>query len=105
MKKVLPLLITIGTASAAFGQGILPGKISGDLMTNMNFFSRDTGIKASDNPLYDNLLSGGEAWLGLRYSQEGFNAFVRMDLFNNSNLLMPTQPTTGFGLGAWSIKN
>lgn len=103
MKRVLPLLVTVGIASTTYGQGLLPGKITGDLMTNMNFFSRDTSIKASDNPLYDNLLSGGEAWLGLRYSQSGFDAFVRMDVFNNSNLLMPTQPTSGFGIGAWSV--
>lgn len=103
--KALSLLFiaSAGITSLSYGQGLLPGKISGDLMTNMNFFSRDSSIKASDNPLYDNLLSGGEAWLGLRYSQEGFDAFVRMDVFNNSNLLVPTQPTTGFGIGAWGI--
>lgn len=102
MKKVLPLVLALGATYTGFGQG-LPGTFSGDLMTNMNFFSRDTSIKASDNPLYDNLLSGGEAWLSLRYAQDGLSAFVRMDVFNNSNLLLPTQPTNGFGIGAWAI--
>lgn len=104
MKKIL---FCIGTSLAfvpfSFGQGILPGSINGNLMTNQNFFQRDTAIKASDNPLYDNLLSGGESWLNLRYSQKDFSAFVRMDVFNNSNLMIPTQPTSGFGLGAWGF--
>ncbi|RQO31499.1 hypothetical protein DBR32_05950 [Taibaiella sp. KBW10] len=72
-------------------------------MTNVNFFNRDTSIKASDNPLYDNLLSGGESWLSLRYSNYGFTGYLRMDAFHNSNLKIPTQPTSGFGIGAWSI--
>src|SRR5690606_33344215 len=77
--------------------------LSGDLMTNMNFFSRDSAINAAGNALYDNLLSGGETWLGLRYAQDGFSAFIRMDVFNNSNLLIPTEPTNGFGIGAWTL--
>lgn len=79
------------------------GHLSGDFMMNANFFQRDTSIKASDNPLYDNFLSGAEAWLGLRYNYKGFTANVRADLFNNSNLYNPTQALNGFGLGAWSL--
>jgi hypothetical protein len=79
------------------------GTLSGDLMMNVNFFQRDTSIKASDNPLYDNYLSGGEAWLSLRYNYKGFTAFVRADVFNNSNLYQPTEAMSGFGLGAWSL--
>jgi hypothetical protein len=104
MKKILPLLIaTMGNTALLHAQNGLPGKLSGDLMTNMNFFSRDSAINAAGNALYDNLLSGGESWLGLRYAQDGFSAFLRMDVFNNSNLLVPTEPTNGFGIGAWTL--
>ncbi len=84
---------------SASGQGTL----SGDLMMNANFFQRDPSINAANNPLYDNYLSGGEAWLGLRYSYKGFTATLRTDVFNNSNLYQPTTATTGFGIGAWSL--
>lgn len=80
------------------------GHLSGDLMLNANFFQRDTSIKASDNQLYDNLLSGGEAWMALRYSNYGFNGFLRVDAFNNSNLKNPTEAYSGFGIGAWNIQ-
>jgi len=79
------------------------GTFSGDFMTNVNFFDRDPNIKASGNPLYDNLLSGNEAWMDLRYSTKGFTFFVRADAFDNSNLKSPTSPSTDFGIGAWSI--
>ena len=83
--------------------GFAQGHLSGDLMMNVNFFQRDSTIKASDNPLYDNYLSGGESWLNLRYSYKGFDAFVRADAFHNSNLYVPTQALSGFGIGAWGI--
>lgn len=105
MGQKLPILLSslllAGTAATAQNQN--SGVFSGDLMTNVNFFNRDTAINASGNPLYDNLLSGGESWLSLRYSNYGFTGYLRMDAFHNSNLRFPTQPTTGFGIGAWSI--
>lgn len=79
------------------------GTLSGDLMTNINFFQRDTNIKASGNPLYDNYLSGGEAWLNLRYNVKGYTFNLRADAFNNSNLKNPTAAMTDYGIGAWSI--
>jgi len=91
----LLLLITIRSAAQ--------GTFSGDLMMNLNSFQRDTAIKASGNPLYDNYLSGSEGWLDLRYNVKGFTFFVRADAFNNSNLKDPTSASTDFGIGAWSI--
>lgn len=80
------------------------GRISGDLMLNVNFFQRDSNIKAVNNPLYDNFLSGGEGWLSLRYADsKGFSANVRFDAFNNSNLLNPTSAYSGAGLGMFNI--
>ncbi len=79
------------------------GTLSGDLMLNANFFQRDSAINAANNELYDNLLSGGEGWLGLRYNHKEFTATLRVDAFHNSNLYNPTQALNGFGIGAWSL--
>lgn len=79
------------------------GYLSGDLMTNVNFFNRDAEINAANNPLYDNYLSGGESWLNLRYYNNGFTATLRGDAFHNSNLYNPLQALNGFGVGAWSL--
>lgn len=79
------------------------GTFSGDLMAAVNFFDRDTSIKASGNPLYDNYLSGSQGWLSLRYNIKGFTFFVRADAFNNSNLKNPTSAQSDFGVGAWSV--
>lgn len=79
------------------------GRLSGDIMANVNFFERDPEINAANNPLYDNYLSGGEGWLSLRYYYKGFTATLRADAFHNSNAYNPTQALNGFGIGAWSI--
>ncbi len=102
MKKLL-LLSTVLVAGSSFHALAQGGNLSGDIMLNGNFFQRDTSIKASDNPLYDNLLSGGEGWMSLRYTQAGFSGFLRLDVFNNSNLKDPLDAMSGFGIGAWSL--
>lgn len=79
------------------------GNLSGDLMMNVNFFQRDTNIKAAGNQLYDNFLSGGEGWLSLRYSGYGFTGVVRFDGFNNSNLQNPSSALTAAGIGMFSL--
>ncbi len=99
MRKASLVLLLILCTTRIFAQGTL----SGDLMMNANFFERDPKINAANNPLYDNYLSGGEAWLGVRYNYKGFTASVRADAFHNSNLYNPTQALNGFGLGAWSL--
>ena len=99
MKKTAFLFVLLAVSGTLFAQGTF----SGDLMMNMNFFQRDTNIKASNNPLYDNALSGSEGWLDLRYNTNGFTFFLRADAFNNSNLKNPIAPSTDFGIGAWSV--
>lgn len=99
MKKSTILFLLLCISVRGFGQGTF----SGDLMMNMNFFQRDSSIKASGNPLYDNYLSGSEAWLALRYNINGFTFYARADAFNNSNLKNPGAANTNFGLGAWSV--
>ena len=108
MKKALFLLLVTAMPSCLFAQNnfssdVGKGTLSGDLMMNMNFFQKDTAIGACCNPLYDNALSGGEAWLSLRYNVSGYTFTFRGDVFNNSNLFNPTSPMNGFGVGAWNI--
>lgn len=99
MKKLTLLFALHLVAMNMFAQGTL----SGDLMANANFFQRDSAINAANNPLYDNFLSGGESWLGLRYYNKGFTATLRADAFHNSNLYNPGQALVGYGIGAWSL--
>ncbi len=99
MKKSPIFFLLLCISFGSFGQGTF----SGDLMMNVNFFMRDTNIKASGNPLYDNYLSGNEGWLSLRYNIKGFTFFVRADAFDNSNLKNPTSATSDYGIGAWSV--
>jgi len=99
MRKISLLFLLLGITGRLFAQGTF----SGDLMTNLNYYMKDTNIRAANNPLYDNALSGGEAWLSLRYNVSGFTFFLRADAFQNSNLKNPTQPSTDFGIGAWNI--
>jgi hypothetical protein len=99
MKKTAFLFLLVLLSARLAAQGTF----SGDLMMNMNFFERDTNIRASGNPLYNSALSGSEGWLGLRYNIKGFTFTLRADAFNNSNLKAPASPSTDFGIGAWSI--
>lgn len=79
------------------------GQLSGDLMLNSNFYQRDSTINAYNTPAYDNLLSSTDAWLNLNYSYLGFNAGLRLDLFNNSILHNSKQAYSEQGIGTWYI--
>lgn len=79
------------------------GRISGDLQANANFFFRDSLIGAFQIPQYDRQLYGADAWLNLNYSIQGFNAGIRFDFFNNSNLLNPTDSYSDEGIGRWFV--
>lgn len=99
MKKILLSVSILAYSFGVFAQGTL----SGDFMTNVNYYQRDSGILTPDNSLYNDYLSGGESWLSLRYNYKGFTAFVRADAFHNSNLYDPKIAISGYGLGAWSL--
>jgi Family of unknown function (DUF6029) len=99
MKRILFPFLLFFIQQSIQAQGVL----SGNLKANVNFFQRDSNIKADDNPLYDNLLSGGEGWLNLTYSSKGFVGNIRFDGFNNSNLQTPTSSLTGAGIGMFSL--
>lgn len=77
--------------------------IWGAFQTNANLFLRDSAIGAFNIPQYDKQLVGTETWINLNISYAGFQAGIRYDLFNNSNLLNPNGSYTDHGLGRWYI--
>jgi hypothetical protein len=80
------------------------GALSGNFQINGNFFLRDSLIGAANTPQYDRQLYGADAWLSLSYSHWGFDFGLRVDLFQNSNLLNPTGSYTAQGIGNWYVK-
>lgn len=105
MKNLLTVLTILLLAQVAIAQNNQDqGTFSGLLETNFNFFQRDSVIGAANIPQYDNQLTGGEMWLNLNYSIKGYDIGVRFDMFNNSNLLNPTQSYTDQGIGNWFIR-
>lgn len=101
---VFSLLLFSTFAAQAQTLPNIPGRLSGDLQLNSYFFCKDSAIGAAGNPLYDNLLSGGEAWLNVNYSIAGFDAGVRFDMFQHSNLHNPQKAYTEQGLGTWYLR-
>lgn len=95
-------LIAFGLIALPFSS-LAQGTLSGDLQANVNFFNRDTSIAAAGTPQYDNLRTGSESWLSLRYTQNDFSAFVRIDGFYNSNLYNPQTAYNGIGIGAFTL--
>ncbi len=79
------------------------GSFSGGFQSNGNIFLRDSLIGAANIPQYDYQLFGADAWLDLAYSNYGFKVGVRLDVFNNSNLLNPNASYTDQGIGRWYI--
>lgn len=80
------------------------GVLSGSFQGNGNFFIRDTAIGAANTPQYEHQLFGADAWLNLNYQKSGFNVGLRLDLFNNSNLLNPQGSYTADGIGQWFVQ-
>jgi hypothetical protein len=78
-------------------------RLSGSLQANGNIFIKDTVIGAANIPQYERQFFGGESWMALNYSNWGFDVGIRYDLFNNSNILNPTDSYTAQGIGRWYI--
>jgi hypothetical protein len=78
--------------------------LSGSLQANGNFYIRDSAIGASNIPQYDRQLVGADAWLNLQYNRSGFDVGVRVDIFNNSQLLNPKSSYSASGIGRFYLK-
>ncbi len=78
--------------------------ITGSLQANGNFFfAADSVLGTAGIPQYDNQKFGAETWLALNYSHNGFDAGLRFDMFNNSNLLNPSASYSDVGIGRWYV--
>lgn len=79
-------------------------RLSGSLEIRANFFQEDSLIGAFNTPQYDHQLYGAEGWLNLNYNYSGFDVGMRLDVFNQSNLLNPQGSYTAEGIGRWYVK-
>jgi hypothetical protein len=106
MLKRLILFLVLGLLlQPSFGQqNNNAPQISGNFQGNANFFIRDSLIGAANTPQYDRQLYGADAWLNLNYSNWGFDFGLRFDIFNNSNLLNPTDSYSDEGIGNWFVR-
>ena len=95
------LIAILAVPSSAHSQE--QGIFSGGFQSSTNLFIRDSLIGAANIPQYDNELIGTQAWLDLGYAYKGFDLGLRFDMFNNSNLLNPTQSYTDEGIGRFHI--
>jgi len=101
MKQSFTFLILL-YVSQLFAQD--QGYLSGQLQLNGNLFLEDATIGASNTPQYDHQLFGSESWLDLNYQYKGFDLGLRVDIFNNSNLLNPRDSYSEQGLGKWYVR-
>ena len=75
------------------------GEITGSLDLNASWFMEDESIGATGIPQYDEELFGTEIWLNLKYRIKGYEFGLRLDFFNNSDLLNPSDVYSMYGLG------
>ncbi len=80
------------------------GTFNAFLTTQTGFFIRDSNIGAIHTPQYDHQLYGGQSWLDAMYSNWGFEFGVRLDYFQNSNLINPLGSFNKQGIGRWFIR-
>lgn len=100
MKRLLLLLPLLASCLTGIAQNT--GRITGNLQANGNFFfAPDSTLGTAGIPQYDNQKFGAETWLNLNYSNNGFDAGIRFDMFNNSNLLNPSGSYSDVGIGRW----
>lgn len=103
MKRLLFLSILLSLFASLMQAQDQSSRISGGLQSNGNFFISDPKRVGTGIPQYDYQKFGAESWLNLNYSNWGFDMGLRFDLFNNSNLLNPTNTYTDQGIGRWFV--
>jgi hypothetical protein len=101
-KSLLIVFLLLSLITVGYGQQ--GPKITGSLQSNGNFFVTDSAIGATGTPQYDYQKFGAETWLNMNFSHQGFDGTVRFDMFNNSNLINPTESYNGIGIGRWYVQ-
>lgn len=100
---LLTFLVCVTQGLVAQNNSNPNARVTGNLQSNGNFFISDPRVGATGTPQYDYLKFGAETWMNLNYSNWGFDFGLRFDMFNNSNLLNPTQAYTDQGIGRWYV--
>ncbi len=103
IKNTTLYCILLYTSLNSFAQDQDKGYITGTLMLNANFYQRDT-IRGTLGPVYDNYLSGADAWLNVNYNRGDFRAGIRIDAYQNSILFNPTGSYSGQGLAIFYVE-
>lgn len=99
-----PILVFSFIAACFSGFAQNGSHITGSLQANGNFFfASDSVLGTAGIPQYDNQKFGAETWLSLNYSNNGFDAGMRFDMFNNSNLFNPNDSYSDVGIGRWYV--
>lgn len=102
MKRFTLVLSFFVTCSLGYAQN--SSHITGSFQANGNFFfAADSVLGTAGIPQYDYQKFGAETWLALNYSHNGFDAGMRFDMFNNSNLLNPNDSYSDVGIGRWYV--
>ncbi len=101
MKKVIFLLGGLCfSASGIIAQSSDRGEFSGNFMSNLQAYDRDSSIGATTE-VYNKQKSSADAWLFLNYNIKSYSFSLRYDLFNNSPLMNPQGVYNKQGIGFW----
>lgn len=99
MKSIIVLAASL-MSIPLFSQDNDRGVLSGNFMTNVQFYDRDSAIGATTE-VYNKYKSSADAWLFLNYNLKGYSFSLRYDMFNNSPLLNPQTVYNKQGIGFW----
>jgi len=100
MKKFAILTAASLLVSAAVAQSSDKGEFSGNFMSIIQGYDRDTTIGANTE-VYNKYKSSADAWLFLNYNIKSYSFSLRYDLFNNSPLMNPQGVYNKQGIGFW----
>ncbi|MCC6817753.1 MAG: hypothetical protein IT245_02535 [Bacteroidia bacterium] len=99
MKRLFLALVLLGNLNLN-AQDNDKGVLSGNFMSNTQFYDRDSVIGATTE-VYNKYKSSTDAWLYLNYNVKGYSFSLRYDMFNNSPLLNPQTVYNKQGVGFW----
>lgn len=99
MKRIILSLVFLSSLSLK-GQENDKGVLSGNFMSNTQFYVRDSIIGATTE-VYNKYKSSTDAWLFLNYNIKGYSFSLRYDMYNNSPLLNPQTVYNKQGVGFW----
>lgn len=101
MLRLLIFCCLFAALGSVYGQEQL--HLSGALQTTASFYLRDSLIGAANIPQYDRQKFGADTWVNVNVAYRGWEAGLRFDAFQNSQLLNPSASYSAEGIGAWYV--